>query len=82
MDKAFKNKIKRNVLAYVDDILVKIVTLIDHPQYLKETLKTLREHGMKLNPSKFNFGVLEGKFLNFYVGKPDIKPNPEKLKQS
>ena len=35
---------------------------------------------MKLNPSKFVFGVSSGKFLKFMVSHREIKANPEKIK--
>lgn len=35
---------------------------------------------MKLNLGKCNVGVLERKFLIFYVGKASIRPNPKKVK--
>jgi len=33
---------------------------------------------MKLNLDKCNFGVLEGKFIGFYMGKAIIRPNPRR----
>lgn len=70
----------RIVFAYVDDILMKSTTLANHPHVLKETLETLLTNGMSLNADKCHFRVLIEKFLGFYVGKGDIRLNPEKIK--
>jgi len=75
----FANQIGQNIAAYVDDILVKSTTLKQHPEDLEETFVTLKQYGMRLNPSKCSFGIKEGKFLRFYVGKEGIKPNLEKV---
>ena len=45
---------------YVDDMLVKSKEEEDHLDDLKETINTLRQYSMKLNPSKCVFGVSSG----------------------
>lgn len=70
---------QRNVTAYGDDILVKSKTPQQHPENLEETFDTLKQYGMRLNPSKCSFCIREGKFLGFYVGKGGIRHNPEKV---
>lgn len=72
MDKILKDQIGRNVLAYVDDILVKSIAAADHAKDLEETLGTLARYGMHLNPTKCIFEVEEGRFLGFCVGKKGI----------
>ena len=39
----------------------------DHLDDLRETFDTLRKYKMKLNPTKYVFIVLSGKFLGFMV---------------
>ena len=63
----FEKQIGRNVEVYVDDMLVKSKEEKNHLDDLKETFNTLRQYGMKLNPSKCAFGVSLGKFLGFMV---------------
>ena len=46
---------------------------------LQETLDTLRQYSMKLNPSKCAFGVPLGKFLGFMVLHKGIEANPNKI---
>ncbi|XP_077241406.1 uncharacterized protein LOC143881940 [Tasmannia lanceolata] len=65
---------------YVDDMLVKSQSVQDHVSDLNETFQVLREHNMKLNPTKCTFGVSSGKFLGFMVSRRGIEANPEKIK--
>lgn len=46
----------------------------------KKTLYTLRKYQMKLNPTKYAFGVSIGKFLRFMVSHRGIEASPEKVK--
>ena len=73
-------QIGRNVLAYVDDIVVKSrkkETLIED---LKETFDNLRVYKMMLNPAMCVFGVPAGKLLGFLVSNRGIEANLEKIK--
>jgi hypothetical protein len=51
----------------VNDMLVKSVLPLNHTHDLKETFKTLKQYGMKLNPIQCAFGVSLGKFLGYLV---------------
>ena len=48
----FHPQIGRNVVVYVDDMLVKSLEEERHLDDLQETFDTLRRHQMKLNPNK------------------------------
>ena len=50
-----------------------------HLDDLKETFSTLRSYNMNLNPSKYAFGVMAGKFLGFMVSQKGIEVNPDKI---
>lgn len=52
---------------YIDDILVKSKEEIDHITDLEEAFNNLRLCWMKLNPSKYAFGITVGKFFSFMV---------------
>lgn len=43
-------------MAYNDDIQVKSKNLNDHLDDVEETLDTMSQYGMRLNPSKCSFG--------------------------
>ena len=79
MNKMYAHQIGRNVQVYVDDMLVKSLRENDHLDDLQETFDTLRSYNMKLNPSKYVFGVTAGKFLGFMVSQRGIEVNPEKV---
>ena len=46
---------------------------------LRETFDTLCSYNMKLNPSKYDFGVTVGKFLGFMVSQRRIEANSDKI---
>lgn len=80
VNQMFKKQIGRNVEVYIDDMLVKSKEEEDHLDDLKEMFNTLRQHNMKVNPSKCVFGVSSGKFLGFMVSQRGIEANLEKVK--
>ncbi|XP_027337362.1 uncharacterized protein LOC113851071 [Abrus precatorius] len=65
---------------YVDDIVVKSLTLKQHLDHLEEVFGEDRKHGMRFNPEKCTFGVAGGKFLGFMLFKRGIEANPDKCK--
>lgn len=79
VNKMFREQIRRNMEVYIDDMFVNSVLPFDHSHDLQETLKTLRQYGMKLNPMKGAFGVSSEKFLGFMVSNRGIEANPEKI---
>jgi hypothetical protein len=73
-------QIRRNILAYVDKIVVKSVQRRDHISDLAETLANLRAASLKLNPEKCVFGIHNGKVLGCLVSTKGIEENPDKIK--
>ncbi|XP_075486246.1 uncharacterized protein LOC142525845 [Primulina tabacum] len=80
MNLVFQKQIGRNIEVYVDDILIKTREVSHFVDDLAETFTTLKQYGIKLNPSKCVFGVRSGKFLGFLVTDRGIEVNPEKIK--
>jgi hypothetical protein len=60
--KVLHSQIGRNVLTYVDDIIVKSMKQENHIADLQETFANFRRDGLKLNPEKCVSGVKKGKF--------------------
>jgi hypothetical protein len=56
-------QIRRNILEYVDDIVVKSVHRRDHISDLAKTFANLSAANLKLNPEKCVFGIHKGKVL-------------------
>nr|KYP37991.1 Transposon Ty3-I Gag-Pol polyprotein [Cajanus cajan] len=80
MDKVFHQQIGRNMEVYVDDMVVKTTSAVDHAIDLVEVFAQVRKHNMRLNPEKCVFGVQGGKFLGFMITSRGIEANPEKCK--
>jgi hypothetical protein len=61
--KVLSSQIGRNVLTYVDDIIVKSTKQENHIADLQETFANFRKVGLKLNLEKCVFGVKKGALL-------------------
>jgi hypothetical protein len=75
-----ENQIRRNVEAYIDDIVVKSEKCGDLLNNLKETFDNLCKFKMMLNPKKCVFGVSLGKLLSYMVSSQEIDADPKKVK--
>jgi hypothetical protein len=75
----FKRQLKKNVEAYMDDVVIKTRNSDTLIANLGETLASLREYRWKLNPNKCVFGVPSGKLLGFIISHRGIKANPKKI---
>lgn len=75
----FDKQLEKNLLAYVDDIVVKSDKKETHIQDLEETFVKLRKSGLKLNPDKCIFGIRKGKLLGCLVSARGIEANPDKI---
>jgi hypothetical protein len=73
-------QLRRNILAYVDDVVVKSVQRRDHISDLVETFANLGAADLRLNPEKCVFGIHKGKVLGCLVSTKGIEENPDKIK--
>jgi hypothetical protein len=73
-------QLRRNILAYVDDIVVNSVQRRDHISDLVETFANLRAANLRLNLEKCVFDIHKGKVLRFLVSTKGIEANPDKIK--
>nr|GEW47232.1 transposon Ty3-G Gag-Pol polyprotein [Tanacetum cinerariifolium] len=80
VDKVFSHQIRRNLEAYVDDIVIKSTSKKEMLKDIQETFERFRLINMKLNPDKCSFSVEEGPFLGHLITKHGIKANPSKVK--
>ena len=67
VNEVFKQQLGRNMEVCVNDMIVKSKSASTHLTDLAETLWTLKQFDMCLNPSKCVFGVRSGKFLVFVI---------------
>jgi hypothetical protein len=77
--KVLQSQIGRNVLTYVDDIIVKSTKQENHITDLQETFANFRQADLKLNPEKCVFRVKKGKFLRCLVSTKGIEANLSKI---
>jgi hypothetical protein len=77
--KVLSTQIGRNVLTYVDDIIVRSTKQEDLIADLLDTFANFRKEDLKLNPEKHFFEVKKGKFLGCLVSTKGIKANPSKI---
>jgi len=67
MDKVFSHLMGKCVEVYVDDMVVKSLSHLQHSKDLVEVFTTLRKNNLRLNPEKCIFGVNSRKFLGFML---------------
>ena len=70
----------KNVLAYIDDLLLHTKTHDQHLEILEQLFDRLRQHGLKINLPKCFFGAVEVSYLGFLLTPQGIKPGTDKLK--
>jgi hypothetical protein len=63
----FKDHVSRNILTYVDGIVVTSKKKCTHIKDLTETFANMREAQLKLNLEKCVFGVHKGKVLSYLI---------------
>lgn len=66
MNKIFKDQISRSVKVYVDDMIVKSMSLEQHLADMKELFLLIWQYQMKLNPAKCAFFIQGGEVLGIY----------------
>jgi hypothetical protein len=77
--KVLSTQLGRNVLTYVDDIIVRSTKQQSHISDLQDTFANFRRIGLKLNCEKCVFRVKKGKFLGYLVSTKGIEANPYKI---
>jgi hypothetical protein len=77
---ALKDQVGRNVLSYVDDIVVVIKKKENYIADLAETFANMREAKLKLNPEKCVFRITKEKVLGCLVSTKGIEANPNKIR--
>jgi hypothetical protein len=80
MKVALKYQIGRNVLSYVDDIIVASKKRASYISDLTKTFTNMREAKLKLNLEKCVFGVMRDKVLGCLVSTKGIEARPDKVK--
>jgi hypothetical protein len=80
MKTTLKDQVGRNVLSYVDDIIVASKKKESYISNLSGTFTNMREGNLKLNLDKCIFGVTRGKVLGCLVSTKGIEASLDKMR--
>ena len=76
----FHDMMHKEIEVYVDGVIIKSKTQVDHVQDLRKFLERVQRYYLKINPAKCAFGVPFGKLLGFIVSRRGIKFDCFKIK--
>jgi hypothetical protein len=79
IQRCIPHQLRRNIEAYVGDIVIKTQELEGIISDLAETFDSMRKFSMKLNLEKCTFGIPSGKLLGYMVSYRGIDLNSEKI---
>src|ERR1044071_2267899 len=85
MNNILRDYLRKFYLVYLDDIIIYSRTLKEHKKHVKMVLQKIREHNLKLKPSKCEWFKEELTFVRHRVTRRGIKPderNIEKIKKA
>ena len=80
MTRMFESLLGKNIMIYIDDMVVKSKMVSEHLGDLRIIFEILRNYKLRLNSSKCSFGVGSGKFLGYMVTHRGIEVNPDQIK--
>ena len=80
MQKVLHQNLYRNVIVYLDDIIVFSNTFEEHVQHLQEVFDKVREYKLKLSIEKCRFLCKEVVYLGHIVSAEGILPCEDKVK--
>jgi len=69
----------RDCLIFLDDVLIFASTFEEHLARLEAVFNRIKQHGLKLKPSKCEFFKTSVKYLGHVVSENGIETDPEKL---
>ena len=75
----FGPQLGKNIEIYIDDMVVKSKVESDRVNDLGNIFDILRRYKLRLNASKYSFGVGSGKFLGYMVTHRGIEVNPDQI---
>lgn len=79
MEKCMGDMHLKDVLVFLDDLIVFSKTLEEHEERLMRVLSRLREFGLKLSPEKCVFFQTSVRYLGHVVSRNGVQTDPEKI---
>jgi hypothetical protein len=80
MKAALKDQVGRNVLSYIDDIVMASKKKETYISDLAEAFANMHKVRLMLNPEKCIFGITKGNVLSCLVSRKGIEANPNKIR--
>lgn len=78
VDRIFEDVIDQSIEMYVDDMVVKSTTDVEHLKNLAKVFQLLKKYELRLNPDKYSFEVQGGEFLDYVLTHRGIEANSVK----
>ena len=69
----------KQVTAYLDDVIVFDSDPEAHVRTIRSLFERLRNHNLKLSPSKARLGVTDASFLGHSISPAGLRPNAESV---
>ncbi|XP_067351030.1 uncharacterized protein [Channa argus] len=79
MEKCMGDMHLREVLVFIDDLIVFSKTLEEHEVRLTNVLDRLRDNGLKLSPEKCRFAQTSVRYLGHIVSRNGVETDPQKI---
>ncbi len=79
MEKCMGDMHLKDVLVFIDDLIVFSKTLEEHEARMMKVLTRLREFGLKLSPEKCVFFQTSVRYLGHVVSRNGVETDPEKI---
>lgn len=79
MEKCMGDMNLKEVVVFLDDLIVFSKTLEDHEARLTKVLNHLKEYGLKLSPEKCRFFQSSVRYLGHVVSEQGVETDPEKI---
>lgn len=80
MEKCVGEMNLKEVLVFIDDLIIFSSSLEEHEQRLKRVLQRLRDYGLKLAPEKCKFFQTSVRYLGHVVSERGVETDPDKVK--
>lgn len=79
MERCMGDLNRKQVLVFIDDLIVFSKTLEEHESRLLQVLNRLKEYGLKLSPEKCRFFQMSVRYLGHLVSRDRVETDPAKV---
>jgi hypothetical protein len=80
MNEVLSNYLNIFCIAYLDDMLIYSDNITQYHQHIKLILERMKEVGLTLKASKYEFHIYKTEYLGYIITPTGISMDPEKVK--